>query len=398
MEKKIPQYGTVKIGNYVYYRTAVRNLDGKNRNVYGRTCEEVYEKAEAARNQIGFLREMEKRPTVEFYCRKWLFMQSTRLARETLINYTSKMERYIIEPLGHLYMDCVSADDIKMAMVKASGQSAALYRRINMLVKSVFRSAQDSGIIEKNPTEHIPAEGGHKRRPRESLTDEQAQTLLAAIRNTRLYPFVMLGLYAGLRREEILGLRWTNVHLDDPTPYLFVCEAWHGLYTDKPYLSSDLKTPTSRRVVPIPKCLERCLTELKANSKSQFVISNKEGKMLSYGQFRSLWNCVGYRSVGEKTYSKYINGVRIIHKYKAQKGAQSKGKKDIYYTIDFRVSPHTLRHTYITNLIAAHVDPKTVQYLVGHKSSKTTMDVYARVKYNKPEDLSEEVRRALDRK
>lgn len=58
------------------------------------------------------------------------------------------------------------------------------------------------------------------------------------------------------------------------------------------------------------------------------------------------------------------------------------------YTIDFDVTPHQLRHTYITNLIAASVDPKTVQYLAGHESSKITMDIYAKVKYNKTKELA----------
>ena len=44
--------------------------------------------------------------------------------------------------------------------------------------------------------------------------------------------------------------------------------------------------------------------------------------------------------------------------------------------------------TYITNLIHASVDPKTVQYLAGHESSKITMDIYAKVKYNRPEQLA----------
>lgn len=44
--------------------------------------------------------------------------------------------------------------------------------------------------------------------------------------------------------------------------------------------------------------------------------------------------------------------------------------------------------SYITNLIHASVDPKTVQYLAGHESSKITMDIYAKVKYNKPEELA----------
>ena len=55
--------------------------------------------------------------------------------------------------------------------------------------------------------------------------------------------------------------------------------------------------------------------------------------------------------------------------------------------MDFEVTPHQLRHTYITNLIHASVDPKTVQYLAGHESSKITMDIYAKAKYNRPDEL-----------
>lgn len=68
----------------------------------------------------------------------------------------------------------------------------------------------------------------------------------------------------------------------------------------------------------------------------------------------------------------------------------------IYYTLDFNVSPHLLRHTYITNLIHAGVDPKTVQYLAGHENSKVTMDIYAKVKYNKPWELSAIVNPAFE--
>lgn len=57
-------------------------------------------------------------------------------------------------------------------------------------------------------------------------------------------------------------------------------------------------------------------------------------------------------------------------------------------SLDFEVTPHLLRHTYITNLIHASVDPKTVQYLAGHENSKITMDIYAKAKYNRPDELA----------
>ena len=62
-------------------------------------------------------------------------------------------------------------------------------------------------------------------------------------------------------------------------------------------------------------------------------------------------------------------------------------KRQVVYSLDFDVTPHLLRHTYITNLIHASVDPKTVQYLAGHENSRITMDIYAKVKYNRPDDV-----------
>ena len=76
-------------------------------------------------------------------------------------------------------------------------------------------------------------------------------------------------------------------------------------------------------------------------------------------------------------------------------GGKAAHNGNVVYSLDFQVTPHQLRHTYITNLIYASVDPKTVQYLAGHENSKITMDIYAKVKYNKPEQLSAVVNTAF---
>ena len=82
-----------------------------------------------------------------------------------------------------------------------------------------------------------------------------------------------------------------------------------------------------------------------------------------------------------------VNGQRIKYKIHPTLGTHQANNPKIVYAMDFTVTPHQLRHTYITNLLHAGVDPKTVQYLAGHENSKTTMDIYAKVKYNKPEKL-----------
>ena len=97
----------------------------------------------------------------------------------------------------------------------------------------------------------------------------------------------------------------------------------------------------------------------------------------------------------ERTYYKYVNWQSIKYTVKPALGTTQRNNPKIRYTLDFDVTPHLLRHTYITNLLYAGVDPKTVQYLAGHENSKTTMDIYARVKYNKPEELFDVVNQAL---
>lgn len=206
--------------------------------------------------------------------------------------------------------------------------------------------------------------------------------------------FVMIGLYAGLRREEILALKWDSVFLDVEHPYLKVQRAWHTEH-NRPVILTELKTSAAKREVPIPNCLVECLKEAKANSHSDYVVANSEGQPLSYTQFKRIWQYIVTRSTKQRTYVRYINGKKIKHTVTPVLGEKAAHNGEVVYSMDFQVTPHMLRHTYITNLIYAQVDPKTVQYLAGHKNSKITMDIYAKVKYNKPKELSAVVNNAF---
>ena len=109
----------------------------------------------------------------------------------------------------------VSLDDIQLALVPVSKKSVSVYKSVVILYKSIFRSAMESRIIDHNPTIHLTTKGGGvPQEDRQALTDEQVERLLDAIRGLPPYVFVMIGLYAGLRREEILALQWDSVYLD----------------------------------------------------------------------------------------------------------------------------------------------------------------------------------------
>lgn len=106
-----------------------------------------------------------------------------------------------------------------------------------------------------------------------------------------------------------------------------------------------------------------------------------------YTQFKRLWQYIVTRTVKERFYYRYEDGKRVKHTVTPVLGEKAAHNGKVIYSLDFEVTPHQLRHTYITNLIHSSVDPKTVQYLAGHESSKITMDIYAKVKYNRPDEL-----------
>lgn len=219
-KKEIPTYGTVVLKGVEYYRTRIEDADGRRVALYARTPEELLEKVEEAQRQIEDAVFRRTTPTVAEYCERWLTMQSARIRPTTLIDYTSKVKNYIIEPLGHKYMAEVSSDDIKLAMVNVSSKSCSVYRSVQMLYKCIFYSAVESKIIDSCPCETLSSKGGKPQNEREALTDEQVDKLLVAIKGLPPYVFVMIGLYAGLRREEILALKWDCVFLDAEAPYL----------------------------------------------------------------------------------------------------------------------------------------------------------------------------------
>ena len=394
-KQSVPEYGTVTRKGTLYYRTRITDADGKQVSLYATTCEELYEKQLEGRRQVEEIIFRRKHPTVAEYCEKWLLMQSAKVSMATIKGYRQNMKNYVINSLGDMYMEEVTADDIRLALVPLSQKSKGLYDTVNMLIKCVFYSAERSQLITDNPCVGISAKGGKASKKKDALTDQQVAVLLDTVKELPPYLFIMIGLYSGLRREEILALQWDCVFLDESTPYISVRRAWRTEH-NRPVISTVLKTKAAKRDIPIPGKLVECLKEAKEKSKSEYVISDRNGDALAESQFVRVWKYIAVRSTEERCYYTYVNGQKIKHVVKPKLGEHQPNNPKLVYTMDFQVTPHQLRHTYITNLIYASVDPKTVQYLAGHENSKVTMDIYAKVKYNKPAQLHGVINRAID--
>ena len=384
---QIPKYGTITLKGIQYYRTRITDADGKELSLYAATCEELYEKQLEARKQVEEIIFHRQHPTVAEYGEKWLLMQSAKVSASTLRGYTRDMTNYIIKPLGEMYMEEVTADDIRLALVPLSKKSEGLYNKVNMLLKCIFYAAERNQILEHNPCAGISGKGGKPTKKKEALTDQQVAVLLDTVKGLPPYLFIMLGLYSGLRREEILALQWDSVYLDTDASYLTVRRAWHTEH-NRPVILTELKTKAAERNIPLPDRLAECLKAAKKKSTSDYVIANQDGEPLSYTQFKRLWQYIVTRTAKPRIARKLVDGKYVKYVLYPKLGEKARNNGHVVYSLDFDVTPHMLRHTYITNLIHASVDPKTVQYLAGHESSKITMDIYAKVKYNKPEQLA----------
>ena len=172
-KKNIPQYGTVTRKGVQYYRTRIMDADGKQISLYGTTCEELYDKEQDARHQVAEIIFQREHPTVAEYCEKWLLMQSAKVSAATLKGYTSNMKNYIVKPLGDMYMEEVTSDDIRLALIPLIQKSEGLHNTVNMLFKCVFSSAERNQLLEYNPCEGISAKGGKPVQKKDALTDQQ---------------------------------------------------------------------------------------------------------------------------------------------------------------------------------------------------------------------------------
>ncbi|MDO4939247.1 MAG: tyrosine-type recombinase/integrase [Lachnospiraceae bacterium] len=118
---------------------------------------------------------------------------------------------------------------------------------------------------------------------------------------------------------------------------------------------------------------------------------------MSGTQWNQLWEYVKKRTTEPRYYyRKDKDGKRRKHLVVPELGEYAPHNNTCQYMIDFHVTPHILRHTYITNLLDKGVDVKTVQHLAGHKSSKITMEIYAHLKYNKKEDIAQKINKAFE--
>ena len=192
------------------------------------------------------------------------------------------------------------------------------------------------------------------------LTDDQVRGVVTALAGTPLYAPVMIALFTGLRRGEILALRWQHVDLDNKL--ITVREALEETKTGLRFKES--KSDAGQRDVALPDIIIDALREHRRQC-LQTRLALGVGKITPE---TLLFSQIGGDPCSPNTFSKDW-----------AKRAAGLGLAEITF--------HALRHTHASHLIASGVDVVRISKRLGHSSPTVTLDTYAHL-FARREDKS----------
>ena len=373
------KYGTG--GNY--YRKKIKRPDGTYASVYGRTLTELAEKVTKARNELTAPPDVPPHELYVYeYCAAFYRRAAPHLSADRKKLYEYQINKVICPVIGSKPIVSVTLDDLKDVLATRAHLSRRSQEDTVQILKQIFSAAAEADTIPKDPSLKLKP-GGKPPAQKQAITDTQQAQLLAAVRGLKVEPMVMLGLYTGMRRGEICGLRWDCVHLVCKSPYIQVRRACRWPDKIHPAVSETLKSPAALRDIPIPPQLTAYLRELKEAQKAripgkdsvkaekiemQYVYGSDKGQPVSYSTLRRRWDTIRTRSTA--------SGLAMGDKVKNHK---------ITVTLDFMPTPHILRHTYVTRLVLSKMDLKRVQYLAGHSDPEITLQIYTSLQKAQPE-------------
>lgn len=349
-KRKTPYRSKVKIGV---------DQDGKpiNKWIQGRTRGEL----QAARQRVIAVyitgEALEEDRFFGDYASEWYRVRKAPfVSASSKESYRTALNKDLFPVLGERKLRAISAMDLQKLVNGFEGKSATKITIILATLRGVFGCALADRLIAVNPAEHLTSPKAAAPAKKEALTPAQRDGLVRVCRAHPQGHYLALMYYLGCRPGEARGLMWRDVD-------------WKAgrvrIQRDIDYKdggkAGSLKTAASARAVPLPAPLRAILEPLRGLPDTYIAHGEKGAERpLAKASAERLWTALMLpsgliaRSAPDNRYSQYD----IRH----------------YYTAT--ITPHALRHNYITLCWENGLDPYETMQLVGHTSIKTTMDIY----------------------
>ncbi len=314
--------------------------------------------------------------TVNEYLDQWLEHVSTKTAAKTHERYEEIVRLGLAPHLGTIKLSKLRPIDIQGLYADAlksgrlhrtGGLSARSVLHYHRILSQALKQAVKWQLLPRNPADAVePPRPEQKEMV--ALDENQTAILIEKVKGTALYIPVFLAVTTGMRRGEVLGLRWCDVDLDRGT--LSVTQTLEktregGLHFKQP------KTRKSRRTISLPSITVDALRKHRAEQMELY---------LSLGIGWDDGGLVCTKGPGEP-----VNPNTLTSGF-----ASRVRDMDIP-----RVRFHDLRHTHATQLLKEGVHPKVAQERLGHATIAVTLDLYSHVMPGMQEDAAARVDRAL---
>ncbi|MFF3557102.1 tyrosine recombinase XerC [Streptomyces tsukubensis] len=335
-------------------RVYVPQPDGtrKRKTVYGATwdlCD--------AKRQALVLRDRQGVPTptrsakLSEWLPYWLeeFVKGDR-KKTTYAKYETHVRRYLIPHIGSKRLETLSTADVRRMLTAVTAKaSAATAKESHRVLRSAVTAACREELISRNVVKLVPAP---RVQPRElkPWDLEQTITFLEAARKDPLYTAFVLAVALGLRRGEVLGLRWADIDLDRRT-----LTVRNQLQRVQKELYEDSTKNRRTRAIPIPLMCVAPLRWQRLRQTAQRVAAGKSWQ----GSDHVFTTRTG-RPIEPRNLS------RSFERISDDAGLP-------------RIRLHDARHGCATLLFAAGVPARVVMEILGHSQIAVTMNIYTHV-------------------
>lgn len=302
--------------------------------------------------------------TVGGYLSGWLTdVAAKRVRGNTLAGYRTNVDRHIVPKVGRRKLGKLTAADVRVMLdgCRQAGLSERSIRYVHATLRAALEDAVREDLVARNVAKLVRLRTPERAETR-VLSVTEGQTLLRAVQPDRLFAALVLLMVLGLRRSEVLGLRWSDVDLERGE--LRIRQGLHYVGGTLQFLPP--KTQRSRRNVPLPGLCAAALVEHR--------------RLQEVERARSLhpWSDSGLVFVSAA--GTPVDPTNFSHGF---------GRWCDLAGVP-RVRLHDLRHTCVSMLLYLGVPPRVVMEIVGHSALEMTMNVYGHVNMD-------EQRGALDR-
>lgn len=367
------------------------HVDGKPHFVYSWKLEPT-DKLPAGKKPCLSLRELEKQIgydlesqsdpmrkniTVSELVERYLSTK-TGAKHSTVANYNFVRNILKNEPFGEKKIAEIKTSDAKLFLIKmqSDGKGYSTVKTVRGVLRPAFQMAVDDDILNKNPFEFqlagVVVNDSHTRN---AITKEQMRQFLKFVHDDncycKYYEVVYILFHTGMRISEFCGLTLRDIDLKNR-----IINIDHQLQrtSDMRYVIESTKTNAGTRKLPITEDVARCF---------RAIIEDREPPQRE--KFID-----GY--AGFLFYDKDGNPLVAMH-WEHRFNNMVKRYNEIYRVQMPNITPHICRHTYCSNMAKSGMNPKTLQYLMGHSEIGVTLNTYTHLGL---EDATDELKRMED--